>query len=116
MNRCWFVARVAEVRRKYALTVDVREANPLEHVLSACASTEMVIRSCKGGRSAAAPKAPQSVLSSGAADVLHLWYDNGNGRITCREARCHGIAPALRGHPAYPFMHKATVTVWSASN
>ena len=31
--------------------------------------------------------------------------DNGNGRITCAEARCHGIAPVPRGHPAYRHMH-----------
>ena len=39
------------------------------------------------------------------ADALRLWDDNGNGRITCKEARRHGIAPVPRGHPAYPFMH-----------
>ena len=33
-----------------------------------------------------------------------FWDDNGNGRITCAEARGHGIAPVPRGHPAYPFM------------
>ena len=38
------------------------------------------------------------------ADALRLWDDNGNGRITCKEARRHGIAPVPRGHPAYPFM------------
>ena len=32
------------------------------------------------------------------------WDDNGNGRISCAEARAHGIAPVRRGHPAYPFM------------
>lgn len=55
-------------------------------------------------RSAAAPKAPRSVPSSGTTDALRFWDDNGNGRITCREARSHGIAPVSRGHPAYPFM------------
>ena len=30
--------------------------------------------------------------------------DNGNGRITCAEARRHGIAPVPRGHPAYRYM------------
>ena len=33
------------------------------------------------------------------------WDDNGNGRISCAEARRHGIAPVPRGHPAYPFMN-----------
>ena len=26
-------------------------------------------------------------------DALAQWDDNGNGRITCAEARAHGIAP-----------------------
>ena len=32
------------------------------------------------------------------------WDDNGDGKITCAEARRHGIAPVRRGHPAYPLM------------
>ena len=35
-------------------------------------------------------------------DALALWDDNGNGRITCAEARAHSIAPVRRRHPAYP--------------
>ncbi len=38
---------------------------------------------------------------------LELYDDNGNGRITCAEARRHGIAPVRRGHPAYIYMHDA---------
>ncbi len=41
------------------------------------------------------------------ASVLGQYDDNGNGRITCAEARRHGIAPVRRGHPAYPYMHDA---------
>ena len=33
------------------------------------------------------------------------WDDNGNGRVSCAEARRHGIAPVRRGHPAYAFMN-----------
>ena len=36
--------------------------------------------------------------------VLQRYDDNGNGRISCREARRHGIAPAAREHPAYPYI------------
>ena len=32
------------------------------------------------------------------------WDDNGNGRISCVEARRHRIAPVPRGHPAYDYM------------
>ena len=36
--------------------------------------------------------------------ALSLYDDNGNGRITCAEARRHGIAPVPRTHPAYQYM------------
>lgn len=35
---------------------------------------------------------------------LALYDDDGNGRITCAEARAHGIAPVEWGHPAYEHM------------
>ncbi|MDE0420772.1 MAG: excalibur calcium-binding domain-containing protein [Gammaproteobacteria bacterium] len=41
---------------------------------------------------------------AGEVDALALWDDNGDGRITCAEARRHGIAPVPRGHPAYRYM------------
>jgi len=40
-----------------------------------------------------------------AQSALALYDDNGNGRITCAEARRHGIAPVPRGHPAYQYMN-----------
>ena len=36
-------------------------------------------------------------------NALEMYDDNGNGRITCAEARKHGIAPVRRGHPAYQY-------------
>ena len=48
-----------------------------------------------------------SSVRSGSSDLpgaLARWDDNGNGRITCAEARRHGIAPVPRGHPAYRYM------------
>ena len=36
-----------------------------------------------------------------------MYDDNGNGRITCAEARAHGIAPVHREHPAYEYMRDA---------
>ena len=94
-NRCWFAARVVAVRKRWGLTVDVREANALEAVLSGCSATDLEITAGGG-------PAPQQ--RGGAADALRLWDDNGNGMITCAEARRHRIAPVRRGHPAYPFM------------
>ncbi|MCH2254850.1 MAG: excalibur calcium-binding domain-containing protein [Vicinamibacterales bacterium] len=42
---------------------------------------------------------------SGGSTALQQYDDNGNGRITCAEARRHGIAPVRRGHPAYRYMN-----------
>ena len=53
-----------------------------------------------GGRSRSA----QREASQEPAGALR-WDDNGNGRISCAEARRHGIAPVRRGHPAYRYMN-----------
>ena len=60
MNQCWFAHRIVSVKRKYGLTVDHREAEALEHVLSACTSTDMVIyrRPVRGGASDSEAAAP----------------------------------------------------------
>ena len=99
-NRCWFAGRVVAVKRKYRLTVDAREARALEGVLSGCASTEMVVAEGAGP----ATGATSGATAPGTADALRRWDTNGNGRITCKEARQHGIAPVRREHPAYAFM------------
>ena len=100
MNQCWFAGRVVAVKRRYGLSVDAREARALEGVLSECASTEMVVT--EGPATVAEPTPSAEAPSTG--DALSRWDTNGNGRITCREAREHGIAPVGREHPAYRFM------------
>ena len=37
-NRCWFVARVIQVKKKYALSVDPKEYEVLHQVVSGCVS------------------------------------------------------------------------------
>ncbi len=54
------------------------------------------------GSAAQAPAA--AALPAGAQAALARWDDNRNGRISCAEARRHGIAPVPRGHPAYRHM------------
>ncbi|MYI06898.1 MAG: hypothetical protein F4059_06180 [Gemmatimonadetes bacterium] len=107
MNRCWYAGRVVAVKRKYALTVDPREARALERVLSGCAGTAMVFATDRPMPGPTRPATATPPASAEAVDALRLWDDNGNGRITCREARRHGIAPVPRGHPAYRFMRDA---------
>ncbi len=104
LNQCWFAARVVAVKRKYNLTVDRREAVALENIFSNCESTRLVVGACRSMVSST-----RSSKSTGSAvdinDALARWDDNRNGRITCKEARKHGIAPVARGHPAYRFMN-----------
>ena len=101
LNQCWFANRVVEVRQQYALTIDRRERDVLESVLSGCTSTEMVVQ-----QSRSLPTVTPDPSSGGGTnvDALRLYDDNGNGRITCAEARGHGIVPVRRSHPAYPYM------------
>ena len=46
-NRCWFAARVIQVRRKYGLTIDPREAGVLEQVLRTCPTTRLTPGPCQ---------------------------------------------------------------------
>ena len=48
--------------------------------------------------------AQQPASQPATQNALALYDDNRNGRITCAEARNHGIAPVSRGHPAYQYM------------
>ena len=102
-NACWLVNRTLEVRRKYGLSIDRREAIAIERRLAACASTEMVVLACS--IPAETRNTAERLPRRNQSDELERWDDNRNGQITCAEARRHGIAPVPMGHPAYRFMH-----------
>ena len=99
LNRCWFADRVVRVRQKYNLSIDRREADALERVLASCTSTTLI----RDGTSVAERIDLDGRLDALPAEVAQ-WDDNGNGRITCAEARRHGISPVRRDHPAYAYM------------
>ena len=101
LNQCWYVNRVVEVRQEYGLTIDRLEADAIDGVLAGCRSTEMVVLT-PGKSVATATPTPVPDM-----EALALYDDNGNGKITCAEARAHGIAPVHRGHPAYEYMRDA---------
>ncbi len=48
-NQCWYVYRIIEVKRKYGLSVDAKEAKALRSVLRSCKSTKMEIPACASG-------------------------------------------------------------------
>ncbi len=107
MNQCWYVNQVVQVKRKYNLTMDRAEATAAERVLAGCNSTAMQFTD-PGSASAPPPTAtPLPATGAGGncdSNPLGCYDDNGNGRITCAEARRHGIAPVPRSHPAYQYM------------
>ena len=104
LNGCWYVDRTVQVRREYGLTIDEAEADAIDQVLAGCESTEMVVLAPGASTTLTAPATP---TPGAEVDALALWDDNGNGRITCAEARGHGIAPVRRGHLAYQYMNDA---------
>ena len=106
-NRCWFADRVLQVRQKYGLTIDQAEADALESVLSGCSSVEFVVAdgSPIPPTPTPAPTPTPTLTPVGEVDALAMWDSNGDGKITCAEAKEHGIAPVRRGHPAYPYMN-----------
>ncbi len=115
VNRCWFVNRVVAVKRRYGLAMDPREAEAALAVLNVCPSFAMQIIAPAQEESTAAPEdrstsnaeSDQDPGPQVEGDPLDLYDDNNNGRITCAEARRHGIAPVRSDHPAYPYMRDA---------
>ena len=105
-NRCWFADRVVRVRQKYQLTIDRAEARALDRVLNSCSSTDLVRSGASGHTTRPQPRPSNSNPSPQprSSTALQQYDDNGNGRITCAEARAHGIAPVRRDHPAYRYM------------
>ena len=86
LNRCWFASRVVEVRKKYGLTIDVRERDALAGMLSDCRPEQMLMD--RGLEPAVGP--------------LMKWDADWNGQISCDELRRK--VPIGPEHEAYPFV------------
>ena len=102
LNQCWYVDRIIQVRLEYGLTIDRMEAEAIDAVLAGCESMDMILLEPTNTSTATDTSTP---TPSPAANALTMYDDNRNGRISCAEARAHGIAPVRRGHPAYEFMN-----------
>ena len=102
LNQCWYVNRIVRVRLEYGLTIDRMEADAIDAVLASCESTDMILLEPTNTSTATDTSTP---TPAPAANALAMYDDNRNGRISCAEARAHGIAPVRRGHPAYEFMN-----------
>ena len=106
LNQCWYMDRIIRVRLEYSLTIDQAEADAIDTVLAGCESTQMTVLAPNTAQTSTATATPIPTPSTD-VDALAMYDDNGNGRITCAEARAHGIALVHRGHPAYDHMWHA---------
>ena len=97
-NKCWYVNQVVAVKREYSLTMDSAEAQKAVEILTGCTSVAMIFLT------ESSPTVTPTATSVAQNNALAMYDDNGDGRITCAEARNHGIAPVHRGHPAYQYM------------
>ena len=133
-NRCWWAVVNVLVRRKYSLTIDAAERDALDEVIESenCAESPwlayLALPDLDSLRPLPAPEPtalaiggalalPVTLASTSAgnqtrtsansdtASPLALYDDNGNGRITCAEAKAHDIAPVGADHPAYAYMN-----------
>ena len=108
-NACWFASRVVAVRQKYALTIDQREAEAIDQILDQCAEIEIdcpdvlyaepLLLTLTPAQQPEEPQTPEEWLKRCDA--------NGNGRVTCAEARaesCGAPIPVTKDHPLYQFM------------
>ena len=117
-NECWYANRIVMVKRKYGLSMDADEARVARRLLDSCESFAMFVPDITATpTSTPAPTNTATITpTAGAADdtptpsaegnvdALARYDDNGNGRISCAEARAHEIAPVRSGHPAYEYM------------
>lgn len=105
LNECWFVKRVVEVKRRYNLSMDIREAEAARRVLANCSSFEMIVYA----RAEPAPPptaTPVPVVAPVQTNWLARCDSNNNNRITCAEAAACGIShPVPSSHPAYQYMN-----------
>lgn len=102
LNQCWYAERTVQVRAKYGLTIDQREADALERVLSGCESTAMVFIECTPGQlghveqtRAAAEQDPARALPS-----LGLGCESGEDGVPKDYVKAYAwyIVAAAQGH------------------
>ena len=111
-NQCWYANRIVAVKRKYGLSMDAEEAEVAARLLASCESFAMVRPQVTATPTASATVAAgieaaadtPTPSADGGNNALALYDDNGNGRISCAEARAHEIAPVRSDHPAYQYM------------
>ena len=89
LNGCWFADRVVRVRVKYDLTIDQREADALDAILSGCSSFEMVV----------VPASQQASPTPTPTPTTARVYDSCEAAEAAGERRVQGSMGPGRGFP-----------------
>ena len=101
-NRCWFAGRVLEVKpRLPPHRRPPRGRGARSDFLPMLRHGDGAPSRARHLRQVREKPGPRHLPGT---DALARYDDNRNGKITCKEARRHGIAPVHRSHPAYRFM------------
>lgn len=110
-NLCWYVQTVVRVKAKYGLSMNFHEAfRALQILIEDCAlpaachlpSFADALNCYAAGSSQGSAESSES---SDSAPDLESVDSNGNGRITCAEARAAGLPiPVRQEHWAYAYM------------
>ena len=120
MNRCWFAARVVEVKRKYGLTVDRREAAALTGVLARCDSTEMIGPAAGAHGAPRTGSRPAGTHRGGRRPPLSMRFGAGTTTATAvSHAGRQGATASRRCLAAIRLIRSCTIetaTAWSANN
>ena len=102
-NQCWFAGRVIAVKQRWGLFVDEREAQFLKTALAGCTPEQIARPVCEASEAT-------TTTGNSAEAWLARCDANGNGRVTCAEARaesCGAPIPVTSDHPLYQFMTDA---------
>ena len=102
-NQCWFAGRVIAVKQRWGLSVDEREAQFLKTALAGCTPEQIARPVCE-------PSTNPTTTDNSAEAWLARCDTNGNGRVTCTEARaeaCGAPIPVTSDHPLYRYMNDA---------
>ena len=87
-NQCWFAGRVIAVKQRWSLSVDEREAQFLKTALAGCTPEQIVRPVCEASASA--------TTTGNSAEAWLARYDaNGNGQVTCAEARAEACGAPI---------------------
>ena len=86
-NRCWFATTVVAVRRAYQLTIDRREADALEGILSRCHNTDMEPAVCSTTPDSGGRREPAAYRRRRARPLRRQrqWPDHLQGGETARD-------------------------------